>query len=186
MLHLSPTSETARLWGLLEADVRRYLERRVDAGSVDDLVQEVFMRLHDRRSELRAEDKLAPWVFRITRSVAVDHLRRRRPAAELPAEIPDDTVEHDDGAPEQILGLWLRMMIETLPEPYREAVRLVDLEGHSQRDVALRLGMSYSGLKSRVQRGRAQLRAALVRCCEVELDARGHVIDWHKRRNDCC
>jgi RNA polymerase sigma-70 factor, ECF subfamily len=186
MLHLNTTIQTEQVWQHLAADVRRYLERRVDPASVDDLVQEVFVRLHDRRAELRATDRVAPWVFRIARSVAVDHLRRRRSPAELPPDLSDDSGEDDDNLPERILGAWLRTMIDTLPEPYREAVRLVDLEGHSQREIAERLGLSYSGLKSRVQRGRAQLRAVLLRCCDVELDGRGRVIDWHRRGGDCC
>lgn len=123
-------------------------------------------------------------MFRIARSVAVDHLRRRA-QDELPAEFSDEAVDEDDTTAEQVLGLWLRTMVDTLPAPYREAVRLIDLEARGQREVAERLGMSYSGLEARVQRGRAQLRAALLRCCDVEFDARGHVVDWRKRDGEC-
>jgi RNA polymerase sigma-70 factor (ECF subfamily) len=76
-------------------------------------------------------------------------------------------------------------MIDTLPPPDREALTLTELEGLSQREAAERLGMSYSGLKSRVQRGRAKLRAVLDRCCEVELDPRGAVITFRPRGNGC-
>jgi RNA polymerase sigma-70 factor (ECF subfamily) len=80
-----------------------------------------------------------------------------------------------------ILGPWLRATIETLPEEYADALRRVELEGQSQKDAARELGLSYSGMKSRVQRGRALLQQALLRCCAVERDVRGRVIDWSPR-----
>ena len=83
------------------------------------------------------------------------------------------------------LGLWLAATIQTLPEPYREALTLVELEGLTQREAAERLGISHSGLKSRVQRGRALLRRALVRCCDVELDRAGRLIDYRERAPKC-
>ena len=67
----------------------------------------------------------------------------------------------------------LRPFVAALPERYREAVRLSELDGLNHAAVAERLGLSVSGVKSRVQRGREQLRAMLHRCCEIALDARG-------------
>ncbi len=63
--------------------------------------------------------------------------------------------------------------VELIPEPYREAVRCVDLEQRRQSDVARALGIPVATLKSRVQRGRRLVRAELERCCrfEVERDA---------------
>jgi RNA polymerase sigma-70 factor (ECF subfamily) len=58
-------------------------------------------------------------------------------------------------------------MIERLPDTYRDAVRLSEIEGVPQRDVAQRLGVSLSGAKSRVQRGRERLRELVGACCGV-------------------
>jgi RNA polymerase sigma-70 factor (ECF subfamily) len=72
-------------------------------------------------------------------------------------------------------------MVEALPEPYREAVQLTELDGLTQADAAARLGLSVSGMKSRVQRGRERLKKMILDCCHVELDARGGVIDYRSR-----
>jgi RNA polymerase sigma-70 factor (ECF subfamily) len=69
-------------------------------------------------------------------------------------------------------------MVEQLPEPYRTALKLADLEGLSQQDIADREGISLSGAKSRVQRARRQLGDMIRDCCRVERDARGNVIDY--------
>ncbi|MBK8239755.1 MAG: TauD/TfdA family dioxygenase [Deltaproteobacteria bacterium] len=65
--------------------------------------------------------------------------------------------------------------------PYREALTLTELEGLTQREAAEMLGISLSGMKSRVQRGRAQLRRALEVCCDIDVDVRGRVIGYTPR-----
>jgi RNA polymerase sigma-70 factor (ECF subfamily) len=79
--------------------------------------------------------------------------------------------------------LWLPAAIESLPETYREPVRLYELEGVSQREIASRLGLSLSAAKSRIQRGRTKLIDLIHDCCTFELDARGNVLDY--QANDC-
>jgi RNA polymerase sigma-70 factor, ECF subfamily len=75
--------------------------------------------------------------------------------------------------------------VRELPQPYREALEMTDLEGLSQRDVADRLGMSHSGLRTRVQRGRERLRELVSECCTVELDVRSRVVDFAGPRAAC-
>ena len=72
-------------------------------------------------------------------------------------------------------------MIRTLPARYAEALLLTDIDGLTQAAAAERLGLSLSGMKSRVQRGRRLLKQTLLRCCAVELDRRGGVVDSYPR-----
>ena len=76
-------------------------------------------------------------------------------------------------------------MIDCLPEKYREALRLVDLQGLSRQLAADRLGLSLSGAKSRVQRARVQLKALYLDCCHVEFDRTGHVLGFEPHCADC-
>lgn len=71
---------------------------------------------------------------------------------------------------------WLEEMIQWLPEGYRQAVLMAEVEEQSQQKVADRLGLSLSGAKSRIQRGRAMLKDVLEKCCSFELDGRGRVM----------
>lgn len=171
--------------------------RTGDSATADDLVQEVFLRVHRGVGELREGERVAGWVFQIARNVVADHYRRGDGRPERNDHV--DLEEHleravdagsdleSEGAAIQNrqLGLWLAATIQTLPAAYREALTLVELEGLTQRQAAERLGLSHSGLKSRVQRGRAMLRRALVRCCDVELDRGGRVIDYRERAAKC-
>jgi RNA polymerase sigma-70 factor (ECF subfamily) len=76
-------------------------------------------------------------------------------------------------------------MVRGLPGHYRQAIELTELEGMTQAAAAERLGLSVPGAKSRVQRGRARLRAMLVRCCEIETDRRGRVVTFEARGDKC-
>jgi RNA polymerase sigma-70 factor (ECF subfamily) len=71
--------------------------------------------------------------------------------------------------------------VTVLPTPYREALTLTELQGLTQREAAELMGVSLSGMKSRVQRGRERLRALIEDCCQIALDARGRVIDCDPR-----
>ena len=68
-----------------------------------------------------------------------------------------------------------------LPSPYREAITLTELQGLTQKDAAEMMGVSLSGMKSRVQRGRERIRAMFEACCEISLDCRGRVVACEAR-----
>lgn len=189
----SPSGEDAvaeSTWRRVHANLRAFLGARVgDRQLAEDLTQEVVLRMHERREQLRDEERLDAWAFRIARNVLIDHRRRHVPQSVsaddetlglgLPSEL-DRAIEADDRAP-RFLGAWVRQRITTLPPKMRAALELTELEGLSQREAAERLGVPLSTLKSRVQRGRERLHAELLACCAVELDARGRVTDFAPR-----
>jgi RNA polymerase sigma-70 factor (ECF subfamily) len=69
-------------------------------------------------------------------------------------------------------------MIKTLPEGYREAILLSEIDGLPLKEVAERLNLTLPGAKSRVQRGRERLKRAFLDCCHLKFDCRGKPVDW--------
>jgi len=63
---------------------------------------------------------------------------------------------------------------------------LVELEGLTNQEAASRLGISVAGMKSRVQRGRHQLKDMLDDCCLIQLDSRRGISDYELRRPNSC
>jgi RNA polymerase sigma-70 factor (ECF subfamily) len=173
----------------LEERLRPFVARRVSTpDEVDDVVQDVFLRMHRSLAHLRDEERFGPWVYQVARSAIAEH-RRARARHPLPAGDPvqpEPPPEDDDRAVEQELATYVAPFVARLPSPYREALTLTELEGLTQKEAADMLGVSLSGMKSRVQRGRERLRALLEDCCEIALDARGRVIDCQPRGSDCC
>lgn len=174
---------TEAIWKHLSADLRRFIRRRVpDDHVADDLLQETFVRVHRHIGALQEAERLAAWVYRIARNVINDHHRKAtEPVVALADADPVDAAEdHQDQC--RCRGVeWLEEMVRSLPEGYREAVQLAEIEGLSQQEVADRLGLSLSGAKSRIQRGRAMLKDALDQCCRFEIDGRGNVMDFEPK-----
>jgi RNA polymerase sigma-70 factor (ECF subfamily) len=166
--------------------LRPFLARRVPAGDVDDVLQDVFVRMQRGLGALRDDEKLAAWLFQIARSAVAEHGRARArhplPAGgDLPEPVAEPAGDDDDRAAATALSGCVAGFVARLPSPYREAVTLVELEGLTAREAAELAGVSVSGMKSRVQRGRAQLRALFEQCCEIALDARGKVTEFTAR-----
>jgi RNA polymerase sigma-70 factor (ECF subfamily) len=76
-------------------------------------------------------------------------------------------------------------MIQMLPDNYREAVILSEIKGLTQKEVARVQGTSLSGAKSRVQRGRAQLKEMLAECCRLEFDHSGRLYNYERKGKSC-
>jgi RNA polymerase sigma-70 factor (ECF subfamily) len=172
-------------WRDLEARLRPFIARRVRAeADVDDVVQDVFLRMQRGLAGLRDEERFGPWVYQVARSAIIDHLRRsaRAPVADGDAlEQVALELEPDDRAVERELAGYVAPFVAMLPSPYREALTLTELEGLTQQQAADMLGVSLSGMKSRVQRGRQHLRRALEDCCHIALDVRGRVVSCEPR-----
>lgn len=165
------------------AELQAFLRRRVrDPATADDLLQAVWLKVHARLPELREADRVAPWLFQVARNALIDHQRRVRPTEILPPELAPAT---DSASEMPDLGPAVLRFLDVLPPEDREALRLTEFEGLTQRELADRLGLSLSGAKSRVQRARARLREELEQCCRFEFDRRGNIIEAHPYGTEC-
>ena len=169
----------------LREGLRRFVVRKVRPDQAEDLVQDILLRMHERAGELRDETRIAGWAFRIAQRVVTDHYRASRPECALTEHDDPASSDGETGNLNELVAGWLGPMLALLPDEYAEALRLVDVEGISQRDFAVRAGLSLSGAKSRVQRGRRMLEELLRACCDLELDAHGNVIGFQGRTGRC-
>ena len=166
--------------------LRGFLGRRVsNEADVEDLAQEILLRVHQGARHLSDETRINSWVWQIARNALIDYYRARNVQSrqmEMPEDLPgDDSGESLDAVVES----WLEPTIKALPEPYRDALLLSEIQGLPQAEVAERLSISLSGAKSRVQRGRLKLRDALLTCCRFEFDRHGRIVGYQKLGPDC-
>jgi RNA polymerase sigma-70 factor (ECF subfamily) len=177
---------TERAWELFSDRLRGFFVRRVsDPQLAEDLMQEVFLRIHQKIGELDDRGLISSWVFRIAHNLVVDHYRSSKHNVENGGEHAIAPTEDSDNLNRFVAG-WLPEMIEALPDTYREAVKLYELEGSSQQEIADRLGLSLSGAKSRIQRGRSKLRSMLQECCSFERDRRGNIMSYKRNLSADC
>jgi RNA polymerase sigma-70 factor (ECF subfamily) len=189
---------TEDVWAELHANIRGFIGRRVrEPADVDDIVQRVFLHVHRALPTLRDAEALHPWIYKTTRRAIADYYRAPGRSREVPAGSAVDLapVEHaevvadeNEQAASRELAACLKPLMARLRAVDQEALRLIEFEDLTQVEAAARLGLSVSGMKSRVQRARVHLRSALDACCRVMLDRRGGVLgyDVHARRCEAC
>ena len=178
---MSVTSE--QLWEAFSLPLHQFIQRRVpDPHSADDLLQDVFLRVHTRIDTLHQADRVGAWLYQITRNAIADYYRAQRPAVDVPETLPAAANEPGDTAVQTLLPC-VRAMVEQLPPFSRDALYLTEYAGLTQQALGEQLGISFSGAKSRVQRARAQLKAQLLACCHFEFE-----LGWsdHRLRTAWC
>ena len=171
-------------WAGLEAQLRPFVARRIAPSDIDDVLQNILLRVQRGLGNLHDEERFGPWIYRLARSAIADHHRAvaRQPAGPDNANNDTETVATDEeNLVEQELATHVAPFVASLPSPYREALTLTELEGLTQKEAAEMLGVPFSTMKSRVQRGRERLRAIFDACCDISLDARGHVMGCEPR-----
>ena len=151
-----------------------------------------MIRLHRHADDLRHVDSVNGWIHTITRNAITDYYRaaaRREVPVDNPIPNRESVADGEDPEPEppraELIGC-LEPLLARLSPAHREALRLTDLDGLTQAEAAARLGLSTSGMKSRVQRARDQLRNQFTDCCDIQLDRRGGVTEFQAREGGGC
>jgi len=181
------------IWRDLHGPLLAFIARRVaDPASAEDILQEVMLSIHRHSGDLADDSTVGGWVHQIARNAIIDNYRRAAARRERPAGAPMDLEQPAPLPPEPgtaelrtELAACLEPLLARLPVSYREALRLTELGGLTQAEAAIAVGLSTSGMKTRVQRARRQLKALFVDCCQIELDRRGGIIDYQPHGAGC-
>ncbi len=190
----TPTPETLEsVWKEFSGELRQFIGRRVSRPQdADDILQLVALRMVQSSDELRDRRTVLGWLFAVTRNAITDYYRaavhRREVMTDMVPERPVADVSADEDTQRALTSLaaCIRPLLRLLPADQAAAVELVDLSGVSQVEAARTAGLSVSGMKSRVQRGRRALRDSLTACCHLQLDVRGEVQEFEPRRQTDC
>lgn len=164
--------------------LHRFIAGRVsDPDTAEDILQDVYLKIHANIGGLSESDRLESWIYQITRNAIIDHYRRARPQDELSESLASPLDDEPDAVSE--LAPSVKGMLNCVPRKYHQALELTELQGLSQVELADRLGMTVSGAKSRVQRAREKLKEAFLDCCHFEFDRLGRVVDYHPKCEKC-
>ena len=180
---------TNKIWEELREPLKRFIARRVkNEHDTEDILQNIFCKIHNSIDNLKDDSKLHAWAYRITRNAITDYYHHRKVMVEL-LELPEDLEIYEpaagiDNTVNEIASC-LKAMMNHLPEKYRQAITLTEFTGLTQKELGEKLGLSLSGAKSRVQRAREKLKAMLLECCNLEFDRLGNILDYRHKENTC-
>lgn len=173
------------IWRVYRERLAAFVQNRVSPVAADDILQEVYIRMHTGIDSLKDDAKLEGWLYRITRNVIIDHYRTRQPKEALPLWVEQSSPDENDIIRKE-LSSCMEPMINKLPDKYQQAMRLAEIEGKTQKEVAELANISLSGAKSRVQRGRALLKSMLYECCRIELNKNNQLVAYEQRTETEC
>jgi RNA polymerase sigma-70 factor, ECF subfamily len=170
------------IWNQFSEKLKNFLLKRVnDPEIANDLLQEVFLKIHLKLPLLKEEKKVENWVFQIAYNQLNDFYRAK-------SKNKTDHLEIDIAEPvtasDHELGDCLVPFIESLPEVYKQAVIMSEIEGMKQKEVAEKLGISVSGAKSKIQRGRAMIKQHFVECCHFHIGKNGKLSGEHNHNHE--
>ncbi|MFZ6012502.1 MAG: sigma-70 family RNA polymerase sigma factor, partial [Bacteroidota bacterium] len=170
-------------WDDLYHELVSFVHRKTkDKATAEDIVQDVFVKVHTRAGQLKEAEKISAWIYQITRNAVVDHFRSvSRTVAPVNVRWEEDQQDFND-----CVATCLTKLMTTLPEKYRIPLELTEIQNLSQYELAERLNITYAGARSRVQRARKMLRDKLDALYVVKTDAYGNVIVCEDRTPRCC
>jgi RNA polymerase sigma-70 factor, ECF subfamily len=144
--------ETVDRWQVARSAVRAVL---LDEAAVDDVTQDTLITVAQAIRSFRGDAKFTTWLHRLARNRVVDYLRRARSTEPLGDHEPGGAAAHMSSLIASQHAV--RQLLAELPETYRAAVVLRDVEHLPYAEVASRLGHNLNTVKSHVARGRALL-----------------------------
>lgn len=169
------SNQTKKIWDSFNQRLSRFIAHRVsNKADAEDLLQEVFLKLHKNIDTLEDSEKLPQWIFSVTRNAITDYYRKKGTNKETSFNDYQDIQNSDYKEDFKQLKSCLHSFKKTMPENYKEVVELSDFQGVKQKEIAKRLGLSLPAVKSRVRRGRKMIKQHFVDCCKFEFDHNGN------------
>ncbi len=164
------------LWLEHQKGLKNFIYKRVkDKDIANDISQEVLLKVYNFCQAKSGVRNVRSWLFQIAQNTITDHFRKQ--AKFTVRDVPEQAVEDENLAFNDAVK-YITPMLEFLPETYSLPLKLSDLEGMKQADIANRLGLSLPATKSRIQRGRQLLMEEFITCCHFEKDSTGNLLSF--------
>ena len=170
-------------WDTLFGELVRFVHARVkDKPTAEDIVQDVFIKVHTKGGQLKEAEKISSWIYQVTRNAVADHFRSASKNI-APIDVDWESSYHEFN---DCVARCMRVLMSTLPEKYRAPLELAELDGLTQLEVSQRLDISHSGARSRIQRARKMLKDKLDELYYIKTDRYGNVLACEDRLPCCC
>lgn len=180
---MKKSMSTAEIWKEFSDELLGFIRSRVNhRDHAEDILQDVFVKIHQKVDQLSDSSKLVSWMYQITRNAIIDYYRKKKLPTSEAILIPEEFEEEHASMNPQFVKC-LSPFINQLPEIYYEAIAKTVLGDLSQKEYAESLGISYTAAKSRVQRAKQKLKSQFTDCCQIQSDSYGNILSSN---NDHC
>jgi RNA polymerase sigma-70 factor (ECF subfamily) len=173
--------KTKYLWDEFSKELLRFIASKTgDSDLAKDLLQEVFIKVHLKIPQLDNRQQIRSWLYTVSANTVTDYFRNKISTTSLPEIKEEEETESTHSAENCLMPL-----INELPEKYQQALLLSEIYNMKQKNVAEILGVSLSGAKSRIQRGRRLLQEGYIKCCSYSINKHGKLVGETKTKMEC-
>ncbi|TCI84537.1 sigma factor-like helix-turn-helix DNA-binding protein [Tenacibaculum sp. M341] len=168
----------SEIWNIHKDHLQNFIKTKIDdAYIVDDILQEVSIKLLHSFHKKTIIKNYKTWLFQVTRNTIADYYRKLKKETDL-------SISTTDTRPASCVCDLSGFIIQTyLPEKYATALYLSDIEKKPQQEIADILNLSLTATKSRIQRARVQLKELVNECVQISYNNKGQITDFHLKNN---
>lgn len=168
------------IWSNYQAALKRFLHSKVsNEADVEDLLQDILLKTYNNLHTIKENASIKPWLFQVANNTIIDFYRKKGKNK----EVTIDDVWHLEQSNEikKDLSACIVPFLLALPEEQADLLTAIDINNQSQKAHAEELGISYSTLKSRVQKSRKELKQVFDQCCHFKVDQHGNLYDFERK-----
>lgn len=178
------TTEITSIWDHFHKELKAFIQRKTrNSADTDDILQDAFIRIIRNWDKVNESKNVRLYVYGIVRNAMYDHFKQQKPMVYPIEGIELLTEQEDENLNRTVAESCIKPFLHKLPAHYREALLITEFQDISQKELAAQLGISYSGAKSRVQRGKEKLKEMLLACCPYQSDVYGNITSVEQ--SDC-
>ncbi|MFM2606471.1 RNA polymerase sigma factor SigZ [Vibrio chagasii] len=186
----STSSDLEQVWAEYQQTLKAFLHSKIsNSADVDDLLQEILIKTFQNLHKVQDASSVKSWLFQLANNTIIDfyrkHARQQRDSKIDADDLWFADLDHNEEF-KQKLSLCIEPFIQALPEQSASLLLAVDIKGQSQKALAEEQNVSYSTIKSRVQKSRGDLKNLFEQCCNLSLDKQGNVIDCELKPESGC
>ena len=179
-----------QVWAEYQQTLKAFLHSKVsNSADVDDLLQEILIKTFQNLHKVQDASSVKSWLFQLANNTIIDfyrkHARQQRDSKIDAGDLWFADLDHNEEF-KQKLSLCIEPFIQALPEQSASLLLAIDIKGQSQKALAEEQNVSYSTIKSRVQKSRGDLKNLFEQCCNLSLDKQGNVIDCELKPESGC
>ncbi|MDC5811940.1 RNA polymerase sigma factor SigZ [Vibrio europaeus] len=183
----NPSLSLEQVWAEYQQALKSFLHSKVgNPDDVEDLQQEILLKTYQNLATIADASSVKAWLFQLANRTIIDFYRKRaRQQRDGELQADDLWFEEQEASLEQGMAECIKPFVHALPAEQSQLLEAVELNGESQKQIAEKVGVSYSTLKSRVQKGRVELRKLFEECCTLQLDKHGNLVDCEAKSKQC-
>lgn len=172
-----PNCDVPALWLEHKNALKNYIFKRVkDEDLANDILQEVLLKVYNFCLSKSGVRNVRSWLYQIAHNTMVDHFRKESKKHKSGKEL--EFIEEDENLAFREALEYIQPLMSFLPAEYAVPLRMADLDGMKQAEIAKQLNLSLTATKSRIQRARTLLKAEFITCCHFETDATGGILSF--------